>query len=294
MRDLTLPIRNRRLLRSLIWGAVLLMTAWMSAAAYGGEPPPFRIGLTTTSLQHAPGLLTEWQRYMERKLKRRVVFVQRDSYRETMDLLRLNSLDFAWICDYPYVYLQPLVRLLAVPVYHGRPYNRAYLIVPTTDAGATSILQLRGRVFAYADPYSTTGYLSPRYELRQAKEDPAHFFRKTFFTWSHRRVVEAVASGLAQGGSVDSYVWDSLELTQPELTARTRIVARSAEYGFPPFVAHRAVPAEDRALMQRVLFDMALDPEGEQLLKRLNLDGFTLGEPKLYDSVSRMMEIVDR
>ncbi len=52
---------------------------------------------------------------------------------------------------------------------------------------------------ATPDPYSNTGYLAPRYELKRGKEDPARFFRKTFFTWSHRGAVEAVASGLAHG-----------------------------------------------------------------------------------------------
>lgn len=293
MRVLTLPIRNGQPARLSGWrAALMLITLILAAVAARAEDlqPPIRIGLTTTSLQHPPGLLADWQRYMEHKLQRRVVFVQRDSYRETMDLLRLNSLDFAWICDYPYIFLQPLVRLLAVPVYHGRPYNRAYLIVPADDLRTTSILQLRDRVFAYADPYSTTGYLSPRYELHQAKEDSERFFRKTFFTWSHRRVVDAVASGLAQGGSVDSYVWDSLAQVAPELTARTRIVAHSAEYGFPPLVARRSVADRDFERMQRLLFDMNKEPEGAQLLKRLNLDGFTAGKPTLYNNISRMMK----
>lgn len=291
MRVWTLPIRNRRPVLPAAWLGVLLAWVLTTVAAWAEEPAaPIRVGLTAAFLEDPYGLLAEWRQYMQRKLKREVEFVQRDSYRETMDLLRLNKLDFAWICDYPYVHLQPLVRLLAVAVYHGRPYNRAYLIVPATDPHATSILQLRDKVFAYVDPYSTTGYLAPRYELRHANEEPASFFRKTFFVWSHHRVVEAVASGLAQGGSVDSYVWDSLALAKPALTARVRIAARSDEYGFPPLVAHRSVPEEDFTRMQRLLFDMAKDPEGAQILKRLHLDGFTPGEPKLYDSVTEMMK----
>ncbi|MFZ5508517.1 MAG: PhnD/SsuA/transferrin family substrate-binding protein [Pseudomonadota bacterium] len=226
---------------------------------------------------------------MQRKLNRRVEFVQRGSYRETMDLLRLGKLDFAWICDYPYVYLQSQVRLLAVPLYQGRPYYRAYLIVPAANLHTTSVLQLRDMVFAYADPYSNTGYLAPRYELKRGREDPARFFRKTFFTWSHRGVVEAVASGLAHGGSVDSYIWDSLAIVEPELAAQTRIVSRSPEYGFPPVVAHRTTRQEDFAAMQQLLLGMAADPEGARILKRLNLDGFIPGEPALYNGVAHMM-----
>ena len=50
--------------------------------------------------QHA--LLAEWRIYMEARLKRPVEFVQRDRYRDTMDLLQQQKVEFAWICDYPY------------------------------------------------------------------------------------------------------------------------------------------------------------------------------------------------
>ncbi len=293
MGNFRLPFRNRRIgIAALLLAAALGLSRVVLPEALGAEESarPIRVGLTPAFLHDQHGLLAEWRRYMERKLNRRVEFVQRDSYRETMDLLRLEKLDFAWICDYPYVHLQSQVRLLAVPLYQGRPYYRAYLIVPASNPHTSSILQLRNMVFAYADPYSNTGYLAPRFELRQANEDPVHFFRKTFFTWSHRRVVEAVASGLAHGGSVDSYVWDSLAVVKPELTARTRIVSRSPEYGFPPFVAHRSARDEDFAAMQRLLLDMAKDAEGVRLLGRLNLDGFSRGDPALYDSVAEMMK----
>ena len=62
-------------------------------------------------------------------------------------------------------------------------------------------------MFAYADPHSNTGYLVPRHEIRRNGGDPKTFFKRTFYTWSHRKLIDAVAAGLVQGGNVDSYVW---------------------------------------------------------------------------------------
>lgn len=248
-----------------------------------------RVGMTPAFLHDQHSLLAEWRDFMAASLKRPVEFVQRDSYRETMDLLRLEKLDFAWICDYPYLHLKQEVRLLAVPLYQGEPHYRSYLIVRKSDTQVGSMADLAGNVFAYADPYSNTGYLSPRYEIRQLGRDPATFFRKTFFTWSHRKVVEAVASGLARGGAVDSYIWDTLAFVEPTLAARTRVVWRSPEYGFPPFVSHRSVSAGDFQLMQQHLLGMAKTGAGRRLLELLHLDGFTIGSPALYDGVARMM-----
>lgn len=250
---------------------------------------PVRIGLSPAFLHDQHGLLEEWRRYLENKLDRSVTFIRRDSYRETIELFRLKKLDFAWICDYPYLHLKKQVRLLAVPTYKGRPYYQSYLLVPSSNRDVTSIKQLKNTVFAYADPYSNTGYLVPRYALLQLGENPATFFRKTFFTHSHRKVVEAVAIQLAQAGAVDSFVWDTLAIIKPELTAKTRIVEKSPEYGFPPFVADSSVTDADFNIFQNVLLGMGKDAEGAALLRRLNLDGFMPGTEQLYDRVKQMM-----
>jgi len=250
-----------------------------------------RVGMTPALLNTQHGLLERLRSFMELQLKRPVLFVQRDSYRETIDLLRLEQLDFAWICAYPYVNVRNSVRLVAVPLYHERPYYRAYLIVPEKAPHAASLLQLKDKVFAYADPYSNTGYLVPRYQLRVAGADPAKFFKRTFFTYSHSKVIEAVADGLADGGSVDGYIWDSLDMVKHEITSRTWPVSQSEEYGFPPFVANKGISQDSFAAMQRLLLTMRYNPEGKMLLKALNLDGFTLGNDALYDNVARMISV---
>jgi phosphonate transport system substrate-binding protein len=106
-------------------------------------------------------------------------------------------------------------------------------------------------------------------------------------------VVDAVGVGLAQGGAVDGYVWDTLSLLHPELTSRTRVVERSEPFGFPPFVARAAAPAADVLALQAVLLGMRADREGQALLKRLNLDGFVPGRGELYDGVREMSRRVD-
>lgn len=273
-------------------GSVFAIAALAPFAALGADAvkaTPLRVGLTPAFVHDEYGLMDEWRHYLESKLSRPIEFVQRDSYRETMDLIRLGQLDFAWICDYPFVHLREQVRLLAVPLNQGRPYYRAYLIVGTNDKARHGMKDMKDTVFAFADPYSNTGYLTPRYMVKELGEDPTRFFKKTFFTWSHRKAIEAVATGFAQGASVDGYVWDTLARFKPELTGRTRIIARSPEYGFPPFVAHRATSVADYAAMQRVLIGMKDDPTGRLLLERLNIDGFVPGEKHMYDDVAKMM-----
>lgn len=282
------PIR-----RSLVALGGMAALSWLARAARADRHEAVRIGLTPVFLDDQVAFLNAWRDYLSARLARPVAFVQKGSYREIVDLLRQEGLDFAWLCGYPYVRHRPQMRLLAVPLYRGAPRYQSYLIVPASDTRTRSLLDLRGRIFAYSDPDSNSGYLYPQFSLLQARENPARFFARSFFTWGHRKVVEAVASGLAQGGAVDGYIWETLRLLHPQLAAATRIVDRSPEFGFPPFVARAGIPKRDFESAQQVLLGMANDPGGAGLLQRLNLDGFTQGDTAMFESVAKMMRVLD-
>lgn len=267
--------------------------AWLGAARSAEPVPALRVGLTPVFLDNQVAFLNLWRHHLEQRLQRPVQFVQRGSYRDVVALLMQAQLDFAWLCGYPFVRHRQQMKLLAVPLYRGQPRYQSYLIVPAHDRSTSSLLDLRGKVFAYSDPDSNSGHLFTLYTLLRLRESRTTFFAKTFFTWGHRKVVDAVAVGLAQGGAVDGYVWDTLALLHPELTARTRIVERSPAFGFPPFVARQSIGSADFAAMQSVLLQMRDDAEGQRLLKRLNLDGFEAGQASLYDSVLAMSRAVD-
>lgn len=279
--------RRRRLLL-----ALASLPAWPAAAA-NADGTVVRIGLTPVFLDDQVSFLGQWRAWLEKKLGRAVVFVQRGNYREISDLLRTGKIDFAWLCGYPYIRHRREFRLVAVPLWRGQPLYQSYLIVPADDHKTKSLGELRGKVFAYSDPDSNSGFLYPQYLLLQHGERPSSFFARTFFTWAHRKVVEAVGVGLADGGAVDGYVWETLAEVRPDLTAATRIIDRSPLLGYPPFVARNDIPARDLEQFRHVLLGMQADPLGSELLGRLRLDGFTVGKPALFDGIAQMAERVD-
>lgn len=266
--------------------------ATLSAMPVRATEEAVRIGLTPVFLDDQMSFLNDWRSWLEAKLGSAVSFVQRGNYREVVDLLRAGKLDFAWICGYPYVRYRHELKLVAVPLWRGEPYYRSYLIVPADDTQTASLSELRGKVFAYSDPDSNSGFLYPHYLLTSSGENPTHFFSRTFYTWAHRKVVEAVGVALADGGAVDGYVWETLAEVRPELTARTRIIERSGPFGHPPFVARGDIPPAALERLRKVLLAMATDPAGEALLGRLRLDGFTAGASALFDDIARMAETV--
>lgn len=258
--------------------------AWAGGAS-------IRIGVSPAILSDQQGTISDLRRYLNARTGRDIELIPRNSYRETYDLMRQEKLDFAWVSAYPYLYLQRALnaRLLVAPLFHGRPFIRAYLIVRADAGNVTGLLDLEDKLFAFADPDSFTGHYLPRYELRQAGKDASVFFAKTFFARGQRNVVRAVASGLADGAYVHDFAWDALAEREPELTAGVRIVARSAEYGAPPIIARAGANVSDAKLLRRALLEMANDAEGGALLKRMHIDGFAVSDPKAYEGVDRIM-----
>ena len=273
------------MLRAVVHMLVLVLALGSAQAA---ESPPVRFGLTAVVVQENLQLYDRWAAYLGKHIDRPVQFVQARSYREIMGLLEAGGLDFAWICGYPFVQTRDpdFLQLLAVPVFQGAPLYRSYIIV-NRDSPIASLADLEGRVFAFSDPDSNSGYLVPQAMLAQRGHRPENFFRLSFFTYSHAETIEAVAEGLADGGAVDSYIWEYLNKTRLDMIARTRVILRSETFGFPPLVARLGLDRDLRDRMAAALTGMEEDVEGRRLLAEFALDRFGQFPETLFDSIRR-------
>jgi phosphonate transport system substrate-binding protein len=255
---------------------------------------PVTMGLTPVFLSSDIRLLAQLETYLARRLERPVQLVQRRTYQEITALLIAGALDTAWICGLPFVRNQDRLRLTGVPVYRGSPTYRAYLIA-RAGAPTKEIDELAGQVHAFSDPDSNSGFLVTRALLARQGRTPDSFFSKTFFTYGHRNVIRAVASGLAHSGSVDGYVWDVLAEIDPALTAPTRVLRVSEPLGFPPFAA----PAQPRDIgvvraFRAALVSMADFEDGRAILATLRLDGITDAPPSIFDGIADLLHEAER
>lgn len=279
-------LTRRTVLASLSGAVASTMILWDGSAG-ASTAEPLRIGLTSVVVRENLGFFTEWAAYLEERLERPVTFVQRRSYSEIMDLLKSSDVHFAWICGYPYArHRDPeYLELLVVPLWNGAPLYQSYIITSADAPDLQTLADLRGGVFAYSDPDSNSGYLVPRDMLARAGLSPETLFRVSFFTWDHAETVQAVADGVANAGAVDSYVWEYVEATRPALAGRTRVLARSKHFGFPPLVARRGIGPDLTRRARNALLGMTDDAAGRMLLDRLALDGFSVQPDSLYDSI---------
>jgi phosphonate transport system substrate-binding protein len=227
--------------------------------------------------------------YLGRKLDRPVELVQRRTYAEINDLIERGEVDVAFVCSSAYVIGQRDfgMQLLAAPQVNDETVYYSWLIVPA-DSPAQEMADLRGKTFAFTDPWSNTGRMYPTSLVKALGETPETLFGRTFFTYSHDDAIRAVASGVAGGAAVDSLVYEFAVAREPRLGEQTKVIHRSTPFGIPPVVMSPQLRPQVQADLQNILLEMDNDPDGRQALQSLDIDRFVLIEDTAYDSVRNL------
>jgi phosphonate transport system substrate-binding protein len=276
--------------------AVLVVAIALTAAlrdAPAVDPTAVRVGITPVLVEDHLERNRELVAYLGEKLGRATALVQRRSYKELSELLQRRDVDVAFVCGLPYVVDHDRfgLELLAAPLVHDEPVYYSYLIVPA-DSPARRLEDLRGKLFAFADPLSNSGWLIPTYELARNGTTPESFFRRAIFTYSHSGSVEAVAIKLVDGASVDSYVFERLARTRPDLAGRTRVIARVSSAGIPPVVIRTGLDPRLKEQLRAVLLGMDEDPRGRAILGRLDIKRFVDVADERFDGIREMHRFV--
>ena len=231
---------------------------------------------------------------LARRLGRKVrVFVSSD-YDALGDWVREGVLDLAWFSPLAYVVAAERVpmQVLAIPRVKGHPSYRG-LLLARKDRGIGDLGDLKGKVFAFVDPTSGSGYLYPRVLLQQRGFDPETFFGEVRFLGSHDRVIRAVLAGEVDGGASYTDAWDGaakvLDLSPLQILAQTEEIPKDA------LAVRRETPPEAAELLRQALLDLTpTDPAAGGALRELGIDGFVPGEDRLYDVLRAAREAEKR
>ncbi|MEM9726143.1 MAG: phosphonate ABC transporter substrate-binding protein [Pseudomonadota bacterium] len=183
-------------------GLAALLSGVAPPAATPDTPPPiteFRIGIL--SIENAAERLRNNECLRERVEALlgvpTTLFTPAD-YEGVVQGLLGGNLDLAWLgaSSYAKIHLQdpdavePVLARVNLDGGAGY-YSIAFARI---DSGVTSLDDLRGEVFAFGDPNSTSGFLVPSTEMSQAGYSltPGEFFGDVVFTGGHEQTIVAV------------------------------------------------------------------------------------------------------
>ncbi|TRO78674.1 phosphate/phosphite/phosphonate ABC transporter substrate-binding protein [Trichloromonas acetexigens] len=224
--------------------------------------------------------------YLTKELGRPINVVDPGSYEKLLTLLETGKVDVAFVCSGTYVEGQKRfgLELLAAPLVDGKPLYDANLIVPE-DSPAQSLADLRGKKMAFVDPHSRTGGLVVARELESLGTTPEEFFANVRYTYAHDQSILAVAYGLVDAASVNSFIWDYLRSRDPKLAMKVRVLARYGPYGIPPVVAAPHTDGELRRQVRQSLLELHKNERGQAILAGMHIDRFVPTNDGAYDSV---------
>ncbi len=203
------------------------------------------------------------------------------SYKEVNELLVAAQLDAAFLCTGGYLELaaRTPVEVLAVPQVDGKTTYRSLIIVRDRSEART-LLDLRGRRFAFTDPLSLSGYLYPTSRLRAAGLAPESFFGKAELLGSHDRSIQAVRRDVVDAAAVDSLVFERLR--EAAQVPGLKILEQSPELGIPPIVAVASHPPEKRARYRAALLRLHERLSARAALSRIRIERFVAPPAGLY------------
>lgn len=199
-----------------------------------------------------------------------------------------GTLDAAFICSGAYIEIKPgEVEIIAVPLIHGRPFYRSYIIVHR-KSGINSFLELKGKKFAFTDPLSNTGFFYPEYRLMRLGIRSEKFFVKTIFTYGHDNSIKAVEKGIVDGAAIDGLIYDYIFSMDSSKVKDIAVIEKSREFGIPPFVAGKGIDPELKIQLKRLILNIHKDSEGNEILRNLMIDSFVEADDSNYDSIRIM------
>jgi phosphonate transport system substrate-binding protein len=130
--DLLKGLLGRRIkARTMLFVALLLIGSAPAWAA--SERSAVRMGMPVSLFNRQYMLIEDLRQYLASKLNRQVEIVMNKKFSNNTVQFYVEKLDYAWVTDYPDFHLKKEIRLLAIPLFKGRPYFTSYLIVPAQD-----------------------------------------------------------------------------------------------------------------------------------------------------------------
>ena len=238
-------------------------------------------------------LLSSFTRWLSQQADYPLSPSYKDSYQSVTDYLQEHQQYLAWTCGAPFIqdHQKYAQQLIAVPLFHHSPTYHS-LVITKTGRPEKSLLDFKGKVFAYSDIRSNSGFVVPSYILKKQGIEINKYFRLLIQTGLHEGSIDAVLNDLADVANVDEYIFVEYLKAHPEDKDRLTVLQRLGPYPFTPIVTGRDTSPTVIARIQQALVSMHKDIEGKRILDQLGLDGFVIKPVAFYQPIADMLKVI--
>jgi phosphonate transport system substrate-binding protein len=174
------------------------------------------------------------------------------------------------------------------------------IVIVRADSPYRSIADLKGKVFLFADPNSTSGYAFPAYFLAKEGFDPATHFANTVFSGGHENSVLSIARGQYDAAAThwtneDHGMVQTLERKGLFAKGAVRIIWTSPLIPASPFCVRANLPqALQDAVAEAMVTMKDRAPATWQALTEGKVRGFVPARHEDYRDVVAVLEELEK
>jgi len=260
---------NKLMLATASLAAVLTATA--ASAEWKDRYKTIRFGiLSGENEKDRIARYTPFEKYLENELGVDVEIFTAGAYDGVIQAVAADQIEFAFFGSSSYAAAYTETEGGVVPILSRvqKDGSTGYysILVTRCDSGLNDLASLEGKVLAFADPDSTSGYAVPLYNLSQQVE-PKTYFKAIPFSGSHEAGVQGVVNGTFDAAA--TYMTNETSGVVPRLVSKGVIddgivctIWTSPEITSGPFTARGNLPQDLIDDMQQAVFDIVeKDPE---------------------------------
>ncbi len=231
--------------------------------------------------------------YLSDAIGQKVVLYIAKDYGDLRTQMELGTVDIGSFS--PFAYVDAVrggkIRIIAQSIIDGAATYRG-IIVARKDSGLKTLVDLRGKRFAFVDPKSASGYVYPRAMLIEKGMNPENFFKTTMFAGDHNKVIAAVLDGRVDAGATYD---NALGVAKAVGMATENLVTLASTDPIP----HDAITVRrglDSALANKIqgaLVNLDKTETGRRVIaaSRKKLSGHVVAEDSVFDVVRRTAKI---
>jgi phosphonate transport system substrate-binding protein len=280
-------IPKPRLIFALAVTAAFALSAGCNRHIYSHDPTVKTLRLSMIPTTDPGKVIRESQplvAYLEQEIGAKIDLTVPTNYAAVVEAIANDQVDIAYLGGFTYV--QASKRSGVVPlVQRERDRNFHSLFITHAESGINSLVDLKGRRFAFGDVNSTSGHLMPEYFMREAHID-AEVISNAIYTGGHDATALAVANRKVDAGALDETVYQKM-VKEGKLDA-TQV---KVFYTTPPYFDY--VWAARKSLDSSVVesFSTALlkldpnDATQKAILDLLNATSYVRAEDRNYDKL---------
>ncbi len=223
------------------------------------------------------------------------------SYAAVIEAMGTNEADIAWLATFAYVLAHQKygAEVVLTTVRNGLAKYRGQFVTQA-DSGIKKLEDINGKIIAYTDASSTSGYIYPSALLKKKGIKPKSYF----FAGGHPQTILAVYEGKADVGcsfwSPEDENGNPKDARTAVLDTHPDVLKKVIPFAYTDWIPNDTVtmrkdfPKEMKEKIINALLELPKNPDGKKMLQSLlDIDDFIKAKDSDYDIVRETLKTLN-